>query len=143
MNQEPQGARATTPGGPDDPLGVWTGTVSHDDQADAFTISFTADRVVTSTTKVSSGRGVWSPADDGFRYTLREEFAPGAGLPGYVEISIDARRSGEKYTGTGRATVHALDGTEIHSTSATVDGSMLSAVGVDLLREGAPSANAG
>ncbi|MFE6104068.1 dehydrogenase [Streptomyces laurentii] len=121
------------------PLGVWTGTVSHDGKADEFTISFTLDGVVTSTTRVSGGRGDWSADEDGsFRYTLREEFTPGLGLPGFVQISISARRDGETYTGTGNATVHAPDGTRLHSTTALVKGALLSAVGIDLLRDKAP-----
>ncbi|MEU6083894.1 acyl-CoA dehydrogenase family protein [Streptomyces sp. NPDC047108] len=116
------------------PLGVWTGTVTHDDQTDEFTIAFTPDGVVTHFTPVSTGRGSWTRTGDGFRYTLKETFDPG-GMPGHVTVDVDARRSGRTYRGSGVATVHAPDGTVLHSTSAEITAAQQSATGRDLLRD--------
>ncbi|MFG2193336.1 acyl-CoA dehydrogenase family protein [Streptomyces sp. NPDC048639] len=117
------------------PLGVWTGTVTHDDQTDEFTISFTPDGVVTHVTPVSTGRGTWTGTETGFRYMLKESFDPGAGMPGYVTVNVEAQRSGRTYRGSGKATVHTPDGTVLHSTWAEITAAQQSATGRDLLRD--------
>ncbi|MEU2394997.1 acyl-CoA dehydrogenase family protein [Streptomyces sp. NPDC007369] len=115
------------------PVGVWTGTVTHDDQTDEFTISFTADGGVTLLTPVSSGSGTWTPTDTGYRYTIKESFHPGVGLPGYVTVNVDAERIGTTYKGSGPCTIHRPDGEVVHTTFAEVTAEQQSPEGRDLL----------
>ncbi len=107
-------------------VGSWSGTVSHDGEVDEYTIAFAEDGSLTLTTKKSTGQGTWSATGEGtFRYTVREQFnldvgqqSPNGKAAAYLQIDIEARRSGDTFAGTGTAEVHGPDGSVIYSTTA-------------------------
>ena len=76
--------------------------------------------------KKSTGQGTWSATGEGtFRYTVREQFnldvgqqSPNGKAAAYLQIDIEARRSGDTFAGTGTAEVHGPDGSVIYSTTA-------------------------
>ncbi|MFG2357349.1 acyl-CoA dehydrogenase family protein [Streptomyces sp. NPDC048521] len=118
------------------PVGVWTGTATHDGQTDPFTISFLPDGTVTLVTPFSSGRGTWRPTDRGFRYSFTETLDPAVtGMAGYVCVSVDAVREGSSYRGSGPATVHSADGAVVHLTSFETAAALQSPEGRDLVAE--------
>ncbi|PXX71717.1 acyl transferase family protein [Nocardia tenerifensis] len=94
------------------PVGVWTGTATHDGRADPFTIAFGLDGTVVLTTPVSAGTGKWS-ADGGHRfgYRIREDL-DSSDLPfSHVDIEVVAELNDTTYSGTGTAEIYGRDGT--------------------------------
>ncbi|MFG2606231.1 acyl-CoA dehydrogenase [Streptomyces sp. NPDC048514] len=121
---------------PSAPAGVWTGTATHDDQTDPFTISFLPDGTLTLVTPFSAGRGTWQPTERGFRYSFVETLDPAVtGMAGYVSVSVDAVRTDRSYTGSGPATVHSADGAVVHLTSFETTAGLQSPEGRDLLTD--------
>jgi predicted ester cyclase len=102
------------------PLGYWTGTVTHDGQIDHYTVDFAEDGKLVMNTPVSSGQGTWtSTGPDTFDFEVREVFDKAAKMPAsYIDIVISATLSGEEYSGSGSASIHAEDGSMIYKTAA-------------------------
>lgn len=109
------------------PLGRWTGTVSYEGQTDEYTIEFAEDGTVSLDTPASTGQGIWTESGQGaFAFVVKEEFKrdeagnlPPKVLPGaaYIDIEIEARRTGPNYAGAGVARIRMADGTAMHTTS--------------------------
>ncbi len=109
------------------PLGRWTGTVSYEGQTDEYTIEFAEDGTVSLDTPASTGQGTWTEAGQGaFAFAVREDFKrdeagnlPSKVLPGaaYIDIEIQARRTGSDYAGAGVARIRMADGSAMHTTS--------------------------
>jgi hypothetical protein len=110
----------------DAPVGLWSGTVSHDGEVDEYTITFAENGSLTLTTKKSTGEGTWSSTGEGtFRYTVRETFnhdvgqrSPNGKSAAYLQIDIEAKRNGASFAGVGTAEVHGPDGSIIYATTA-------------------------
>jgi ferredoxin len=104
------------------PVGVWSGTATHDEHVDRFIISFGSNGSVALTTPISSGAGTWSSESDGaFSYTVKEVFNEHAPLQGFVLMNIDARRSARRYAGSGPAYVRNPEGDLVAVTFAEVE----------------------
>lgn len=107
-------------------MGTWTGRVSHDDESDDYTVTLEGDGSVGLVTRRSQGTGHWAvTGDDSFSLTLKEVFhkevnqhSPNGMAAEYIEITIDARISGDTFTGSGTAAVHGPDDAVIYSTQA-------------------------
>jgi hypothetical protein len=102
------------------PVGVWTGSVHHDDQAgSSSTISFAPDGTVALRTPVSVGTGLWSAEQPGrFSYEVTEIFIPAAGRSGSAKIQVEAHLEEDGYRGTGTAEVYSADGVPTHTTTS-------------------------
>lgn len=108
------------------PVGRWSGTVSHDNETDEYTVVFSPNGTLSLTTAKSTGEGTWSVTGDGkFQFTVREIFnqdvgqhSPNGKRAAYIEIKIHAEQAGSAYTGSGTAQVHGPDGTVIYATTA-------------------------
>lgn len=109
------------------PVGQWSGTVTHDGEVDEYTVTFSENGSLELTTRKSSGQGSWSATgEDTFSFTFKEVFnvdagqhSPNGKAAAYIQIDIDARRSGSTYSGSGTAEVHGPDGAVIYSTVAS------------------------
>jgi len=109
------------------PVGRWSGTVSHDNEVDEYTVEFSEDGTLKLNTAKSAGEGTWSVTGEGkFQFVFREVFnhdvnqiSPTGKQAAYIEIRIDAEQSGETFTGTGTAEVHGPDDAVIYATTAT------------------------
>lgn len=107
-------------------MGTWTGTVSHDEESDDYTVTLEDDGSVALVTRRSRGTGRWvTTGDDSFLLTLKEVFhkevnqhSPNGMAAEYIQINIDARVSGDTFSGSGTAAVHGPDDTVIYSTQA-------------------------
>ncbi|MFC7310779.1 dehydrogenase [Streptomyces monticola] len=93
---------------------------------DKYSVVFAADETLAVATGKSGGSGTWSvTAADRFEFTFREVFnadvtqiSPTGRRAAYIKIDIAAQRSGDTFTGTGKAVVHAHDDTVIYATDA-------------------------
>ncbi|MFI9406982.1 hypothetical protein [Nocardia sp. NPDC052316] len=103
------------------PVGVWTGTATHDGKADPFTIVFGVDGTVVLTTPISTGTGKWSAdGDRRFGYRIREHLGT-SDLPfSHVDIEVAAELAETTYSGTGTAEIYGKDGTLRHVTTDAV-----------------------
>lgn len=105
------------------PVGVWTGSVSHDGQTDPYTISFSPDGTIALRTPVTVGTGTWAAGPPGqFTYELTETFTPASGHPGYLKAHVEARMQETAHTGVGAARIYTPDGTLVHTTTAQSSG---------------------
>jgi hypothetical protein len=118
-------------------VGQWSGSVTYEGKVDEYTVVFDEDGTATLSTTESTGEGTWSATGpDTFTYTIKEYFkrdesgaVPDKVIPGaaYVEINIEARRSGATFAGSGTAYVRTADGQVIHSTAAETSAALLPA----------------
>ncbi|BBA97260.1 putative hydrolase [Actinacidiphila reveromycinica] len=105
------------------PVGVWTGSVRHDDQTDPYTISFAPDGTIALRTPVTVGTGTWVAGPPGrFSYELTEVFTPASGHAGHLEAHVEGRLDGSAHSGTGTARIYTPDGVLVHTTTAESAG---------------------
>ncbi|GAA4227690.1 FAD-binding oxidoreductase [Actinomadura meridiana] len=106
------------------PVGVWTGSVTHDNQTDPYVISFAPDGTIALRTPVTVGVGTWAAGEPGrFTYELTETFTPVSGHAGEVRAHVDAHlKNNTTHTGTGSAKIYTPDGTLVHTTTAESAG---------------------
>jgi hypothetical protein len=119
------------------PVGRWTGEVAYDGKVDEYTVSFAEDGSVSLETAESDGSGTWSSTEaSSFSYEVTEVFKvdefgamPEKVLPGaaYIKITIDARKDGATFSGTGKAEIFTMDGQMVHSTAVTTSASLVPA----------------
>ncbi len=104
-------------------VGLWKGTVTHDEQTDPFSIVFADDGKVILTTPFSTGEGEWKATGErSFSYRVKEVFNNLEIMPGWININVNAVRNEDAYTGSGLCYVHAPDGSVVGSTLAHVSG---------------------
>ncbi|MET9778908.1 dehydrogenase [Streptomyces sp. NPDC006367] len=116
------------------PVGRWTGTVTHDDEVDEYTVAFAADGSLSVTTRKSTGYGTWtSVGEEALEFSLREDFnldvtqiSPNGHHAAYIQIDITARLFGDTLTGEGKAVVHSPDDAVIYATGARTEARRVS-----------------
>lgn len=115
-------------------VGKWEGKVSHDGEVDDYTVTFDGDGSLSISTQKSGGSGTWSvTGDETFEFTMRETFNPDVGQispnghhAAYIQIDISAQRSGDSFSGSGKAVVHGPDGAVIYATDAETTARLVS-----------------
>ncbi|MGW8761793.1 FAD-binding oxidoreductase [Streptomyces sp. NPDC055815] len=115
---------ANVPAGPArTPVGVWAGSVRHDDQTDPYVISFAPDGTIALRTSGTVGTGTWAAGEAGrFSYELTETFTPASGRAGRIEATVEAHLDGDAHRGTGTARISTPDGVPVHTTTAEFAG---------------------
>lgn len=116
------------------PAGTWTGEVSHDGEVDVYTATFEPDGSLSVTTSKSTGTGTWTATgDQSFDFYVREDFnpdftqiSPTGQRASYIKIDFSAEHDGEKFTGAGKAVIHADDDSVIYATEASTEGRRVS-----------------
>ncbi|WP_435974246.1 FAD-binding oxidoreductase [Streptomyces sp. Qhu_M48] len=110
------------------PVGVWTGSVRHDERTDPYVISFAPDGTIALRTPVTVGTGTWTEGEAGrFSYELTETFTPAAGHPGRLEVHVEAHLRGDTHEGIGAARILTPDDVLVRTTRGEFAGARVAA----------------